>query len=103
MFSIHIVGMVSSCFGGINLALVFLSYSFTFDNLPKILSGHFSLIHFSVFISFGNLFLNFIVCIFSTVAGYILIVGGSLLEIEQISVIMIECVLNSFWRCKLLI
>ena len=37
---------MSSCFGGINLALLFLPYSLTFSNLPKILLGHFSLIHF---------------------------------------------------------
>ena len=40
--SIYLIGMVSSCFGGINLALAFLPYSFTFGNLPKLLSGHFS-------------------------------------------------------------
>ena len=65
--------------------------------------GSFLIDPFSVFINFGNLFLNFIVCIFGTVAGYILIDSGSLPEIELISVIVIECVLNSFRRCKLLI
>ena len=53
---IHIGGMVSSCFGGINLALVFLSYSITFHNLPKILLGHFSLICFRFLLSFVNYF-----------------------------------------------
>ena len=56
---------------------------------------------FSVFIVFGKLFLNFIVCIFGTVIGNILIVGSSSPEIELISVIVIECVLNSFWQHKL--
>ena len=54
--SIHIVGMVSSCFVGINLALVFLPYSITFDNLPKILLGHFSLIHFWFLLSLAIYF-----------------------------------------------
>ena len=54
--SIHIGGMVSSCFGGINLALVFLPYSITFYNLPKILLGHFSLIHFQFLLSLVNYF-----------------------------------------------
>ena len=41
-----IFGMVSSWFGGINLASLFLLYPMIFDNLPKILLGHFSSIHF---------------------------------------------------------
>ena len=49
--------MVSSCFGGINLALVFLPYSLTFDNLPKLLSGHFSLIHFWFLLTLAIYFL----------------------------------------------
>ena len=88
--------MVSSWLGGINLASLFLPYPMIFNNLPKILLGHFSSIHFRVFINFGKLFINFIVYIFGTVARYILIVGGSLLEIELLSLIVSECVLSSF-------
>ena len=51
---------------------------------------------FSVFIKFGKLFSNFIVCIFGTVTRYIMIVGGSLPEMELLSFIVIECVLSSF-------
>ena len=54
--SIHIGGMASSCFGGINLAFVSLPYSMTFDNLPKILLGHFLLIHFRFLLSLVNYF-----------------------------------------------
>ena len=92
----EIFGMVSSWFGGINLASLILPYPAIFDKLPKILLDHFSLIHFSVFINFGELFFNFIVCIFGTVTGCILIVGGSLPEIELLSLIVIECILSSF-------
>ena len=84
-----IPGMVSSCFDSHNLAIVFLLYSSSFPNLPKILSGHLSLIRFRFLLSLAKLFLNFIVCIFNTVTGYILIVGGSSPEIELISVIVI--------------
>ena len=56
---------------------------------------------FSVLIVFDNLFFNFIVCILGTVAGYILIIGVSLLGIELLSLIVIEWVLNSFQRFKL--
>ena len=71
---------MSSCFGCINLAFIFLPYSMTFDNLPKLLLGHFSSIHFRFLLSLVNYFLNFIVYVFSTVAGYILIIGVSLPE-----------------------
>ena len=81
--------MVSGCFDCFNLALVF-----CFIPLHLILYqeyiGSFLLDPFLAFIIFDILFLNFIVCIFGTVTGYILIVGGSLLEMELISVILIE-------------
>ena len=51
-----IFGMVSSCFGGINLAITFLPYSITLYNLPKILLGHFSLIHFWLLLYLVNYF-----------------------------------------------
>ena len=54
--SIHIGGMVSSCFVGITLAFIFLPYSITFDDLPKILLGHFSLIHFRFLLSLVDYF-----------------------------------------------
>ena len=53
---IHIGGMASSCFGGINLVFVFLPYLIIFDKLPKILLGHFSLIHFQFLLSLLNNF-----------------------------------------------
>ena len=81
--------------------MVFLFYSSSFFSFTENIIGSFIIDPFSVFIVFGKLFLNFIVCIFGTVTGYILIVGGSSPEIEQISVTGIECVLNSFWRRKL--
>ena len=46
---------------------------------------------------FDKLFFNFIVCIFGTVTGYILIVGGSLPEMELFSHIVFEWVPSSFW------
>ena len=49
--------MVSRCFDCLNLALVFLPYSFTFDNLQKILLGHLSLIHFQFLLTLVNYFL----------------------------------------------
>ena len=63
--------------------------------------GSFFIDPFSVFINFGELFFNFIVCIFGTVTGCILIVGGSLPEIELLSLIVIECILSSFQWDKL--
>ena len=64
----------------------------------KISLDHFWSIHFRFLSVLDRLFLNFIVRIFSTVVGYILIIGGSLPEIELFSHIVFECVLNSF-RC----
>ena len=43
-------------------------------------------------------FLYFIVYIFGTVAGYVMIVGGSLPEMELFSRIVFESVLSRFWR-----
>ena len=47
---------MSSCYGGINLAFVFLPYSATLDNLLKLFLGHFSLIHFQFLLSWVNYF-----------------------------------------------
>ena len=96
-----IFGMVSSWFGGINLASLFLPYLMIFDNLLKILLGHFSSIHFWFLLTLVNYFSILLFCIFGTFAGYILIVGGSLLEMELLSLIVIECVLSSFQQHKL--
>ena len=63
--------MVSSCFGGINLAFIFLPYLITFDKITENIIESFFIDPFSVFIIFGELFFNFIVCIFGTVAGYV--------------------------------
>ena len=85
------VGMVAS---------TWLPYScFILRNLlsTENIVGSFIADPFLVFIIFGKLFFNFIVCIFGTVAVYVLIVGSSLLEMELLSLIMIECVLSSFW------
>ena len=49
--------MVSSCFDSHNLVMVFLLYSSSFPNLPKILSGHLSLICFWFLLSLANYFL----------------------------------------------
>ena len=54
--SIFICGMVSSCFGGINLAFIFLPYSVTLDNLPKLFLGYFLLIYFQFLLSWENYF-----------------------------------------------
>ena len=54
--SIHICSMVSSCFGGINLAFAFLPYSATLDSLPKLFLGHFSLVHFQFLLFWVNYF-----------------------------------------------
>ena len=45
---------------------------------------------------FGKLFFNFIVCILGTVAGYVVIIGGSLPEMKLFSYIVFECVSSSF-------
>ena len=49
--------MVSSCFDSHNLVMVFLLYSSSFHNLPKILSGHLSLIPFRFLLFLANSFL----------------------------------------------
>ena len=74
---------------------------FSFLSFTENIIGSFFNDPFSVFIVFGNLFFNFIVCTFGTVTGYILIIGVSLLEVELLSLIVIEWVLNSFQRFQL--
>ena len=86
-------------FGFINFALLF-SYLIIYLFTENII-GSFSINPFSVFITFHKLFFNFIVCIFGTVVGYILIIGGSLPEMELLSHIVIECILSSFQWHKL--
>ena len=83
------VALVSSIWFGCPIFVSFLSFT---ENII----GSFFNDPFSILIVFDNLFFNFIVCIFGTVAGYILIIGVSLLEIELLLFIVIEWVLNSF-------
>ena len=54
--SVCIVGMVSSCFGDINLAFLFLPYFTIFGKLPKLFLGHITLIRFWFLLYWVNYF-----------------------------------------------